>query len=187
MIRNICLSGGARGSDVTWAVAASNAGHEAIAFSFEGHRNANFDGARRVILNEEQLKAADPYLTQAIIKLKRARVESRTDEVKRLLRRNWWQVRDADACYAVGSLLKNKIRGGTGYAVQMFIDRGLMSKNSGPWLFNQDEGVWLRYNRAWDKWELASEGPPRPEGKYAGIGTRDILPVGRAAIVELYK
>lgn len=181
---DVCTSGGAAGADIAWGNAARNAGHRVIHFSFEGHRTAAL-ATERLVLNEKQLLMADPYLVQATINLKRARIEKRTDFVKSLLRRNWWQVRDAEACYAVSRLHKGVVAGGTGYAVQMFIDRGLMSAKAGPWVFDQEVGVWYRWNRSWNRWD-AVDRPPVPEGRYAGIGTRELNKLGLEAIGGVY-
>lgn len=181
---NTCYSGGADGADLVWGNIAKEHGHRVTHFSFNGHRTrANPEDVIR--LDEKQLLAADPYLTQAIINLKRARLEKRTEFVKSLLRRNWWQVRDATACYAVSHLHKGVVAGGTGYAVQMFIDRGLMSMNSGPWIFDQEQLKWFRWNRSWARWEATNEVPP-PTDRYAGIGTREINRAGIAAVEDVY-
>lgn len=180
-----CLSGGAIGSDTAWGNIARDAGHKVVHFSFEGHKTKCRPN-ERLILTEAQLLVADPYLTQAIINLKRARLEKRTHTVKSLLRRNWWQVRDATACYAVSHIdHKGKVAGGTGYAVQMFIDRGVMGHAAGPWVFDQNEGYWVRWNRSWNRWEKVEDVPP-PTDRYAGIGTREINELGIQAIEGVY-
>lgn len=180
-----CLSGGAIGSDLVWGNTAREVGHKVVHFSFEKHRTSAL-ASERLVLSEKQLLAADPYITQAIIKLKRAPLHKRTHNVQSLLRRNWWQVRDAEACYAVSHINdKGAVAGGTGYAVQMFIDRGLMTANAGPWVYDQEVGTWLRWDRSWAMWR-AIDKPPRPEGRYAGIGTRDINALGIEAIEAAY-
>ena len=185
MADNVCMSGGAKGADLAWGNNAREAGHRVVHFSFDGHKS-KAKPTELIELSEKQLLSSDPFVTQAIIDLKRAPLHTRTPLVQALLQRNWWQVRDADACFAVSSFRKGKVAGGTGYAVQMFINRGVMSKAAGPWVFDQEKNQWFCYNRSWARWD-AVDAPPRPEGKYAGIGTRDINALGLRAIERVYE
>lgn len=142
----------------------------------------------RIILTPEQLETGRPFAEQAAKNLKRASLTKRTTFVQNLLLRNWWQVRDAKSVYAVGVIDhdKNIVKGGTGYAVQMFINRGVMTAVSGPWVFDQEVGSWFQWNRSWARWDKV-ERPPHPSDKYAGVGTRELNQLGLSAIFEVYK
>src|SRR5574343_314486 len=98
----ICLSGGAKGADLQWGMTAGYAGHTVFHFSFANHRSlAPSDEV--VVLSHEQLVLADEYLLKANETLKR-HFPPKNDFATNLLRRNWYQVRDSDAVYAVSTL-----------------------------------------------------------------------------------
>ena len=93
----LCLSGGADGADVQWGMTADFAKHSVIHWSFLGHRTKAPE-SEVVILTQEQLDEADPYLMEAAKTLKRY-WPPKNQYVRNLLRRNWLQVRDSDSCY----------------------------------------------------------------------------------------
>ena len=47
---NICLSGGADGSDLQWAMMAGSLGHKVVHWSFQGHRSEAPSAAPRCSL-----------------------------------------------------------------------------------------------------------------------------------------
>ena len=187
---NWCLSGGADGADLQFGMCAGARGDGVIHFSFKGHETAAPE-AEVVILTDLQLRAADSYCKAANKTLKR-RFPAKSSKVNNLLRRDWYQVETAQSCYAVstfeqppaltiplGTVLPNlRVKGGTAWGVQMFIDRHY-GEACECFVFDQILCHWFRWIGS--GWQCIYE-PPKPEGIYAGIGARDMLPVGKLAI-----
>jgi len=182
---NICLSGGAKGSDAQWGMNAGRDGQSVIHWSFDGHRH-HVAEQEIVRLSEEQLQKADPALKQASKTLKRAWPGRRSVTVTALLRRNWYQVQWAESLYAVSTINKrNLVDGGTGWAVQMFLDRHAALAQFEPlpcYVYDQVQECWFQWVGGWKKIEV----PPKPQGIWAGIGTRELNDAGKWAIRNLF-
>ena len=112
-----------------------------------------------------------------------------------LPRRNWLQVRKADAVFAIGHILaqnevgakgfRNKsqyavVDGGTGYAVQYGITLGIP-----VCVFDQQRDAWYLWNNKLKKWFQIST--PFLTNCPAVVGTRELLPNGEQAIREVYR
>lgn len=97
-----CLSGGADGADRLFGEQAEKIGHQVVHWSFSNHKTP-VPLEDRVLLSEEMLKEADPFLIEAGRKLKR-RVPFKKPGIINLLRRNYFQVRYTDQVIAVGNL-----------------------------------------------------------------------------------
>lgn len=176
----ICLSGGAKGADQQWGMTAGHAGHTVFHFSFPGHR-PHVPPSEVVVLTEAQLGEADPHLHRANLTLQR-HFPPKSPFAANLLRRNWYQVRDAQAVYAVATLDKDGgVSGGTAWAVQMFLDRH-EGRACAAYLFDQASGRWHVWGDA--GWTVVDT-VPEPDGVWAGIGSRDLLDNGKAAIRDL--
>lgn len=177
---DVCLSGGAIGADLAFGQLAKSLGHQTIHFSYAGHRT-NADETEVVRLTEEQLTAADVHLNEANKSLHRS-VPYKKPWIANLLRRNYYQVADSQRVYAVATLdSKDRVSGGTAWAVQMFID--LHGPDCEVYLFDQSKDQWFRWMRTC--WMGMVGAPPRPEGIWTGIGSRDLKPNGLAAIERL--
>jgi hypothetical protein len=178
-VGDICFSGGARGADLAWGRAACCLGHRVMHFSFAAHKT-RARRRERVMLDDAALRLADPYLGVANVRLKR-RWPPRTEYAANLLRRDWYEVKDAARVYAVASRdAAGAIEGGTAWAVTLFLLRhefGLCP----AFLFDQEQRHWLRWDGVWEPIET----PPIPSGAWAGIGTRDLTRAGRKAIRDL--
>ena len=63
----------------------------------------------------------------------------RPEKYKSLLARNWFQVKNADAVFAIGTVADNdyEVCGGTGWAVQMAID-----SNKPVFVYDQNKNSW---------------------------------------------
>lgn len=186
-----CLSGGADGADLQWGMVAGSIGHGVIHFSFDGE-DTSAPEAEIVRLTQRQLLAADGACRKANKTLGR-RFPSRSSRTNNLLRRNWYQVETAQACYGVstfsnlkpgptislGNVLRDlAVNGGTAWAVQMFIDK----HNGGEcpcYFFDQVLCHWFRW--VGDGWQCIYQ-PPKPSGIYAGVGRRALSPLGTLAI-----
>jgi hypothetical protein len=185
-----CLSGGADGADLQWGMVAGSIGHRVVHFSFEGERTSAPE-TEVVRLTTAQLLTADAHCRKANRTLQR-RFPTKSARTNNLLRRNWYQVQPSHACYAIstfdlvpgptiplGTVLRDlRVKGGTAWAVQMFID-----KHGGAacpcYLFDQVLCHWFQW--IGDGWQRIYQ-PPKPSGIYAGIGRRDLLAMGRLAI-----
>jgi len=178
-IENVCLSGGAEGADLQWGMCAGMAGHMVVHFSFAGHRT-KAPAAEVVVLTPEQLDEADASCKAASVGIKRW-FPPKSPFVKNLLRRNWFQVKDAERVYAVAKFEEGIVTGGTAWAVQMFIDRH-GGQACEAFVFDQETDMWFM----WDGSNWVAIGPPPvPHGVWAGIGSRDLLSNGKKAIRTL--
>jgi hypothetical protein len=176
---DMCLSGGAEGADQQWGMCAGSAGHEVVHWSFARHK-FHVPEQEVVELTKQQLDAALPHLQKANRVLKRATLRRGSEYVLNLLKRNWYQVEHAERLYAVSEISGQKVDGGTGWAVQMFIDRhqGLPCE---AYVFDQVLKQWFCWKGSWE--EITS--PPKPYGVWAGIGTRNLNLAGKTAIRTL--
>lgn len=170
---NICLSGGADGADLQWGMLSENLGHVVIHWGFVGYRT-NAPKEHVVVLNEDQLKEADPYLERASKGLKRYWPAS-SEYTRNLLRRNWFQINQTQSVYAVAPTDHDmSIKGGTAWAVQMYLDRFI--HDSEPlekcqcYLFDMSSNCWWQWK---GDWKIISQ-PPKPAGIWTGIGSRDL-------------
>lgn len=182
---NLCLSGGAKGADAQWGMNAGRDGQSVIHWSFEGHQH-HVAEQEIVRLSEEQLLRADEDLKKASKPLKRPWPGKRSQTVKSLLRRNWYQVQWSESVYAVATFRHDGVvDGGTGWAVQMFLDRMAGIAQFEPlklYVYDQANEQWFQYKAGW----VAIESPPKPQGIWAGIGTRDLNDAGKWAIRNLF-
>jgi hypothetical protein len=179
-MENICQSGGARGADLAWGNHAARLGHKVIHFSFGGHRT-RAPAEQLVVLTDDELRQADPHLAIANQTLRRSWPPA-TDYSAGLLRRDWYQVRNAERVYAVARFGSDgNIEGGTAWGVTMFIN----SHRGAPceaYLFEPNLLRWLAWNAEWQP----IGNPPPPRGIWAGIGTRDLDAAGEDAIAALF-
>lgn len=167
-------SGGAFGADTMWENTATKYGVKTNAWSFADHSGVISEN--RVILTSEQLAEADDHLAKANETLNRKWPTSK-EYINNLLRRNWYQVKNSDAVFAISTLDGNVVSGGTGWAVQMAIDNGkpvfLYEQDQKQWLVNEGEG--------WKKTDT-----PTLTKNFAGIGSRQINDSGEAAIEAVF-
>lgn len=174
-------SGDAVGSDAAWTSAAREVGIK---------NTRNFSTKSYDALSEEEKKEADSEYLKAATELNRPALSSTTYKGK-LVRRNWLQVKNSDAIFAIGSIVNSLERGrsglnyskhavvdgGTGYAVQMAINN-----NKPVHVFDQDKGKWF----TWKDGNFVEEPSPVLTKRFAGIGTRQINDSGKAAIKEIF-
>lgn len=177
---NVCMSGGAKGADLAWGAEARCHGHKVLHFSFAGHRT-QAPPDERVILSDDELRRADPFLAKANARLRRHWPPA-SKYAANLLRRDWYQARDAQRVYAVARLQENRqIEGGTAWAVAMFLDQH-DGRTCEAYLFEPERRQWFTWDADWE----AIARPPLPRGLWAGIGTRALSPPGEAAIRAVF-
>jgi len=186
-MESICLSGGAEGADQLWGLWSKKNEYSVIHYSFEGH-NVKLPSEELTILTNEELKMADKFLSEANKALKRKWPPSNT-YVSNLLRRNYFQIKDTDSVYAIGNFSNGKIDGGTAWAVQMYIDRfdifGDDKEKCKLYFFDQTKNSWFEFNIYDKKWLRLFDLPPKPEGRWTGIGSRQLSEKGSNAIVDV--
>lgn len=154
-------SGGAYGADTDWTSVGTLYGMQTFNHYYYGNKTPNGnvliskadyeEGVEQVKIanNELQRKGADKYYN--------------------LLGRNWVQVKNSDAIFAIGTLQRGRVDGGTGWAVQMAID------NRKPvHIFDLNTQKWYTYNFQSRTFEF--EETPKLTKNFAGIGTRSIDP-----------
>ena len=180
-LENVCLSGGADGADVQWGMCAGLAGHNVIHWSFIGHRTKAPE-IEVVRLNEEQLTQATAAVKRAAKALSKHPPSSPFS--RNLIHRNYYQIAWTERLYAVATLKDNIVQGGTGWAVQMFLDRAIDDATFEPeaYVFCQETNEW--YEMVDGYWTII-EAPPIPHGIWAGIGSRDLTTPGKESIRKL--
>ena len=207
---NLLLSGGASGADAAWGEAAANAGHQVVHWSFEGHKSHGRP-EHTYKLSEEELKEADPFLEKANLSLGR-RLSYHKPWLINLLRRNWYQVREADSVYAVGTLSDTAVmgqlestgnwmsppakdrmgvNGGTAWTCQLYNDTWPERDDDVIYpfqlfLYEQNKREFFQFKHTEQAWYHVNGVIGRPSGIYAAIGSRDLNEYGQAFIEEMY-
>ena len=187
-------SGGAIGSDTQWDVIGKEFGMVNNKHYFTGEK-----GPKNAPLGNVDI-TNNPIAVEGASKVAQAAKEMwgykyNTMKDQRLIR-NWAQVANSDAVFAIGTLgkegdiwkgdeksaeprklLKFAVQGGTGYAVEMAIQAG-----KPVYVFDQVRNQWYKnINGEWSKSEV-----PTLTKNFAGIGTREINDAGKQAIRDVY-
>ena len=164
-------SGGAIGSDHMW-------GYVGFAYGVRvNHYQKDKTPYGNVTITEEQYQEGLQKVREAVGPLGR-RIPSDPYE-RGLLARNWQQVKNADAIFAVAEYFEGvHVHGGTGWAVQM-------AKGTGKpiHVFNQSDKTWYR----WTGSSWAPEPMPVLTRNFAGVGTRKMNSAGAQAIRDIYE
>lgn len=176
-----CRSGAAEGADSLWGEMAARHDHQVTHYTFAGYKVRATRG-EIVELSETQLAMADQHCQTANVLLQR-HYPPNNAYVHNLLRRNWYQVVGSASLYAVSSIDKNQqVAGGTAWAVAMFLIKHDL-RPCAAYVFDQEVRHWFAWQGAW----VAIYQPPRPQGIYAGIGTRKLNLNGRLAIKTAFE
>lgn len=166
-------SGGAKGSDSYWGEIGKKYGVTSRHYYAEGEKTPSGNTP----LSKAELQEADRHLKKANDKLGRV-FPTRNNYTNNLLRRNWFQVKNANSIFAVGTISNNIVEGGTGWAVQMAIDQ-----NKPVYVFDQNTEKWYTYIE--NTWKQTNT--PILTTNFAGIGTRNINNAGKKAIEKVYE
>jgi len=176
-----CHSGGCPGADMEWEREGEKYGVKTISYSFRNHVQ---EGKTPKILTVDELAEGWFHVLLAEKTLKKNVESLDSPYMRNLLCRNWFQVKNSDAVFAIIKkfLTKDTVDGGTGWAVQMAVDC-----DKPVFVFLQDisGGAWLRYMPVVGFESLYGEIPKLTEN-FAGIGTRDINEYGNNAIRRIY-
>ena len=177
----IIHSGGAEGADSVFGKVGAELGCKVLHHSFKGHKGHSQDG-QYIVHDNDELASADSAMVCVNRSLGRT-YPPNSDYVRKLLQRNFFQVKNAKTVVAVAKLEKSRklVSGGTGWATQLGVD---LFKD----VFVFDDGQtnrWYKFSYKTKLFELAYEEPDQnPEAVFpiAGIGTREITEDGANAI-----
>jgi len=187
-------SGGANGSDTEWDVIGKEFGMVNNNHYYTGVKSPKNAPLGNVDITDEPIAVEGASkVAQAAKQMWGYKYNTMKDQ--RLIR-NWAQVANSDAVFAIGTLgkegdiwkgdeksaeprklLKFAVQGGTGYAVEMAIQAG-----KPVYVFDQVRNQWYKnINGEWSKSEV-----PTLTKNFAGIGTREINEAGKQAIRDVY-
>lgn len=159
-----------------WETQGEKYGVKTIAYSFYNHVQK---GKNPKILTVSELAEGFEHVEIASVGLKR-NPNVTYPYVKHLLCRNWFQVKNAEAIFAIAKSMTDKVvKGGTGWAVQMAIDN-----NKPVYVFNQEANLWTTFIYPMGIFSPYGESLKLTEN-FAGIGTRDLNESGRDAIQKV--
>ena len=95
----------------------------------------------------------------------------RKEYMKDLMMYNWWQIKDAEVVYIIGETYRNgnslcakEIKGAGAWISQLAIDRGIEV------YFGKSVNEWYYWDVESNGFELLSNNPPVPRGRYAVHG-----------------
>jgi hypothetical protein len=185
-----CHSGGALGSDTAWEKIGEEFGVVTKAYSY---RTKYHDSPNKVEISDEDYEEGVVQITKANKTLGRFGIH----KYMSLLARNWAQVKYSRQVFAIGSIVKageksakgyknsskyDVVDGGTGYAVQMAINN-----ENAVYVFDQGKDKWFRWSYTSLRFMEMKDVPSISEQDFAGIGTRELLANGEAAIRNVYE
>lgn len=186
----VCHSGGALGSDTAWEKIGEEFGVDTNAYSY---RTKYHNSPNKVEISDKDYDEGVVMITKANKTLGRFGIH----KYMSLLARNWAQVKYSRQVFAIGFIVKageksikgyknsskfDVVDGGTGYAVQMAIDQ-----ENGVYVFDQGKDRWFRWSYTSLKFVEMKDIPTITEQDFAGIGTRELLANGEAAIRSVYE
>jgi len=172
------FSGGARGSEEAFGIAAEAHGLDEVTFTFAGHEPARQRGLRE--LSAEDLSLRDVSV-QYVTRLMRRDYPSHSDQesFQSLLQSICWQVASGQEVFVVGEILPDMtVRGGTGWGAEF------------AKLCNKPLFVYDQQRLGWFRWETsiwsAVRTPSITRQRFTGTGTRSLTESGSQAIAELF-
>ena len=182
----VCHSGGANGSDTEWGLLAEKHGMAVRAYWYSEKTPAvrGLRPAWSVELTDEQYEEGLDACDVANRTLRRMAPRYMNPFARHLIARDWMQVKNADAVFAVGAFLRSGIvDGGTGWAVQMAID-----DRKPVFFYNQDELQWyeVRYDADGKARFEKRAAAPALTKNFAGVGTRNLSDAGKRAIADVF-
>lgn len=164
-------SGGAKGADSAWDEIGREFGVVNHFHYWYGRMNPKSKPEHEISEEDYQEGILKIYEANKILK------RNNFDKYMSLLARNWLQVKNSDAIYAIGYIENNKVTGGTGWAVSM----GILEDKE-IYVFDQHKNCWNFWNN--NKFEYCTT--PKLTKNFAGIGSREITEDGLKAIRNVY-
>lgn len=171
-------SGGCPGADMEWELECKKYGIKTISYSFYNHVQ---EGENQVLLTVNELNEGWEAVVTAEKTLKRGAESVFYPYIRNLMSRNWFQVKNSEAVFAVGIIDGNVVSGGTGWTVQMALDT-----NKECFFFEQNINEWLKFDYDTQKFKLYNS-IPNLTNNFAGVGTRKINDNGINAIHKILK
>jgi hypothetical protein len=200
-ILGVAASGGAKGADALWSKTLEKYGLPVIHFMpetqkkfvtdyFNRRKKGMITGVDRG-LNQQELFEAGPKIERANQTLKRVDLTKMKEGSYDFIARNWFQVKNANSVYAIGEIEYGKtgeraslngrtVKGGTGWATQMAIDKGIKK----VYVYDQVQKEWFQWNNNKGRFSKITEAPKLTRNS-AVIGTRKINDAGKQAIKEV--
>jgi hypothetical protein len=174
MFKNYTIhSGGAHGSDFMWGTIGKEFGVENIHHYYIKGYNTPYGNKEISYINFEYVDKILHDISKIL-----GRIIPKNEYVKNLLRRNWWQIKDSDAVYAIADVVNGVINGGTAWGVSMGILKGIPI-----YIFNQNNKIWYKLINN-DFIEIKT---PKLVNNFSGIGTRKINEFGITAIRDVFE
>lgn len=180
ILNNFVLhSGGAVGADTEWDVQGQPHGVTARHYYAEGQRTPRGN----VALTPAELQQADLRLERVNRLFLHRTWPTKSEFTNNLLRRNYYQVLNAEAVFAISTFVDDLVAGGTAWAVYMGI---LMLRP--VYVFDQEEQQWFKWSGGggvFHAWQHVDT--PILTSHFAGVGTRELNDAGRQAIADVYR
>lgn len=188
--KTICHSGGAIGSDLYWEKCCKE---YKIPTKHYSYKTTYHNSINKVEISDDDFKDGIVKVKLANKTLNRYGIEKYVN----LLARNWVQVKESSVIIAIGEIVKantkskkgylsksksTTVGGGTGWAVQMGIDKGISI-----YVFDQYKDKWFKYSYNIEDFIEYKETPTINDENFAGIGTREINAKGEQAIKDVLK
>jgi len=173
------FSGGVKGSEEAFGIAAEALGIGEVNFTFPGHEPVRMRGLRE--LTPEDLALRDVSV-QYVSRLMGRGYPSHTDEAafRSLLQSICWQVASGQEVFVVGEILPDgTVRGGTGWGAEF-----AKLCNKPLYVFDQQRAGWFRWEQS--RWSGARS-PVIGKPRFTGTGTRALTPAGATAITQLFE
>ena len=171
----VLYSGGLKGAEAAFGVAAERYGIEEVTFTFDGHNIERTRGLRT--LTHAELRQGDVSL--AYVSKLMHRHYPDTEYIKQVLQTIWHQVNHAQEIYVVGKILDDgTVMGGTGWGAEF-----AKLCNKPLCVFDQERDAWSHWiGSAWE----SAPAPVIRHPHFAGTGTRNLRDNGIAAIAQLF-
>lgn len=168
-------SGGARGSEASFGLAAEKHGVHEVNFTFEGHKQDRETG--RYLLSPRELAAGDVSLVYVSRRLNRS-YSSEGGVIRKVLQTIWHMVSRSQQVFVVGEIQDDgTVVGGTGWSVEL-----ARMWNKDLWVFDQTKEQWF----AWQGEAWVPGTPTIRSLHFSGTGTRYLKDSGQQAIDELF-
>ena len=174
-------SGGCKGADMCWETEGLKYGVASVSYSFHNHVQYSYN---QKILSTKELQEGWANVMVAEKSLQRGLNLDQSYYVRNLVSRNWFQVKNCEAVFAIGSFLDEShkiVNGGTGWAVQMGLD-----SRKRVYFFDQEGNKWYGYDFIQKKFTELSEIPTLTKN-FAGVGSANLNENGKNAIIKIYK
>lgn len=168
------ISGGHKGAEAEFGRAAKRWGIAQSTLSFAGHAMEWPMSVR--VLSAAELAEGD--ISMQIVSKHMGRTYHEADLIRRVFQSLYHMVNEAYQLFAIGWIQADKtVKGGTGWGVEL-----AKLFNRQTWVFDQERGSWF----SWVDGQWQPGTPKIGRRSFAGTGTRNLSPTGRAAIEALF-